>query len=184
MGATDDPRSGFTRRALLRSAAALAALESCAKIGFAEEIFADVDEGKTGISYLPVTLKQVPLRKNISFTVKFSDKSPIELSGHYWYNAAALAAGRKCPAIVEFNPYRCRDGTMYVDSKMYPWFAANEYLCFRIDLQGTGNSEGLITDEYSDEEIAFCIQVINQIANLPFCDGNVGMVGARAHATA
>jgi uncharacterized protein len=177
MGPTDDSKSGFTRRELLGSAAALAALDSYAKTGFGQEMFADVDEGKTGTNYLPVTLEQVPLPKNISFIVKFSNKSPISLSGHYWYNAAALAAGRRCPAIVEFNPYRCRDGTMYADSKMYPWFAANEYLCFRIDLQGTGDSEGLITDEYSDEEISFCIQVINQIANLPFCDGNVGMMG-------
>jgi putative CocE/NonD family hydrolase len=177
MGTSGDPKWRFTRRELLRSATALAAIDSYAKIGFAQEMFAEVDEDKTSITYLPVTLEQVPLPKNISFTVKFSDKSPIELSGHYWYNAEAFAASRKCPAIVEFNPYRCRDGTMYADSKMYPWFAANEYLCFRIDLQGTGNSEGLITDEYSDEEIAFCIQVINQIANLPFCDGNVGMMG-------
>jgi hypothetical protein len=83
-------------------------------------MFADVDEGKTGANYLPVTLKQVPLPKNISFTVKFSDKLPITLSGHYWYNAAALAAGRKCPAIVEFNPYRCRDGTMKPTARCIP----------------------------------------------------------------
>ncbi len=170
-----DLSSGITRRQLLRSAAAIAALGAGGRIAFTQEAFGGFDEG--GVDYLPVTLKQVPLPKNISFTVNYPGKPPIALSGHYWYNATALAASRKCPAIVELNPYRCRDGTMYADSKMYPWFAAKEYLCFRVDLQGSGNSEGVITDEYSDEEISYCVQVINQIANLPFCDGNVGMMG-------
>jgi hypothetical protein len=88
-----------------------------------------------------------------------------------------LEAGKKCPAIVELNPYRRRDGLMYADSMMYPWFSACGYLCFRVDLQGTGDSEGIITDEYTDEELSYCAQVIQQIASLPFCDGNVGMMG-------
>ena len=40
---------------------------------------------------------------------------------------------------------------MISDSKMYPWFAFYDYLCFRIDLQGSGDSEGVLTDEYTDE---------------------------------
>ena len=32
-------------------------------------------------------------------------------------------------------------------------------------------------DEYTDEELSYCVQVINQIAALPICDGNVGMWG-------
>ena len=88
-----------------------------------------------------------------------------------------MRAGRKCPAIVEFVPYRRRDGTMIADSKMYPWFAYNDYLCFRIDLQGSGDSEGVLTDEYTDEELTYCGQVIAEIAALPSCDGNVGMMG-------
>ena len=129
------------------------------------------------VDYLPVTLDQVPLPKVIPFAVRFGSGAPITLYGHYWYSASATAEGKKCPAIVEFNPYRRRDGTMHGDSKMYPWFAANGYLCFRIDLQGTGDSEGAITDEYTEEELSYCVQVIEQIARLPFCDGNVGMMG-------
>jgi hypothetical protein len=105
------------------------------------------------------------------------DKAPVTLYGHYWYDAAALSRGTRCPAIVELNPYRRRDGLMYADSMMYPWFAANEYLCFRVDLQGTGDSEGILTDEYTEEELAYCVQVVEQIAQLPICDGNVGRMG-------
>jgi predicted acyl esterase len=66
---------------------------------------------------------------------------------------------------------------MYSDSMMYPWFAQNEYLCFRVDLQGSGDSGGTIADEYTEEEMLFCKQVIEQIAMLPICSGSVGMMG-------
>jgi uncharacterized protein len=166
-----------TRRQLLKSAAAMAALSAGRKPAGAQDAFGDFDEGEKGVGHLPVTLREVPYPKNISFTVTYPGKPPVVLAGHYWYSAAALRAGKKCPAIVELNPYRCRDGTMYADSMMYPWFAANEYLCFRVDLQGSGDSEGVLTDEYTDEELSFCVQMVNQIAKLPFCDGNVGMMG-------
>ncbi|MGH6750477.1 MAG: CocE/NonD family hydrolase, partial [Methyloceanibacter sp.] len=120
---------------------------------------------------------KVPDPENAFFEVTFPDKEPIRLAGHFWYNAETAKAGIKCPAIVEFNPYRRRDGTMIGDAKMYPWFAYNDYLCFRVDLPGSGDSEGVLTDEYSEEELLSCIQVINQIASHPACDGNVGMMG-------
>lgn len=130
-----------------------------------------------GVEHLPVTLDVVPFPKSISFSVAMPGKDPVTLYGHYWYNAPALAAKQRCPAIVEINPYRCRDGTLYVDSKMHPWFAYNGYLAVRVDLQGSGCSTGSLSDEYTDEELAYCIQVVNQVAALPFCDGNVGMIG-------
>src|SRR5919205_4022781 len=119
---------------------------------------------------------KVPLPRVITFTVHYRG-TPISLYAHYWYNADALNSGTRMPAIVEFNPYRRRDGMAYVDSMMYPWFAFNEYLCFRVDLQGSGDSEGRLTDEYTEEELRYCVQVIEQIAALPICDGNVGMMG-------
>jgi predicted acyl esterase len=66
---------------------------------------------------------------------------------------------------------------MIADSKMHAWFAYNDYLCFRIDLQGSGDSEGALTGEYTDEELVHCTQVIAAIAAHPSCDGNVGMMG-------
>ena len=128
------------------------------------------------VKYLHVSLKEVPRPKNINFSVQHEGKT-VKLAAHYWYNAPLLERGEKCPAILEINPYRRRDGMLYVDSMMYPWFARNGYLCFRVDLQGTGDSEGIITDEYTEEELSYCVQLVTQIAALPFCDGNVGMMG-------
>jgi uncharacterized protein len=130
-----------------------------------------------GIRLLHVPLDVVPQPESISFRVQYPGKPALQLRGHFWYNAPARHAGRRLPAIVELNPYRRRDGMLYVDSMMYPWFAFKEYCCFRIDLQGSGDSDGLMNDEYSDEELSYCVQVIEQIARLPFCDGNVAMMG-------
>jgi predicted acyl esterase len=133
-------------------------------------------DGAAAEHFLKVRDK-VPDPENVFFEVQYPGKAPLKLAGHFWFNADALKAGKKCPAIVEFNPYRRRDGTIILDAKMYPWFAYNDYLCFRVDLQGSGDSEGVLTDEYTDEELAFCVQVISQIAAHPACDGNVGMMG-------
>ena len=58
-----------------------------------------------------------PIRKTCSSRCN-TGKAPLKLAGHFWFNADALKAGKKCPTIVEFNPYRRRDGTMILDAKM------------------------------------------------------------------
>lgn len=73
------------------------------------------------------TIDKVPDPVDIEFLVRYAGRDPIRLVGHYWYNMEAVAAGRKCPAIVDINPYRRRDGMIAIDSRMYPWFAYNEY---------------------------------------------------------
>lgn len=132
------------------------------------------DGGRTVLVH---TRTKVPDPRNILFTVQYGAAPPIRLAGHFWYNQDTVALGKKCPAIVELNPYRRRDGMMTQDSEMYPWFAYNDYLCFRVDLQGSGDSEGVMEDEYTDEELSYCVQVIRQIAGHPWCDGKVGMMG-------
>ena len=129
------------------------------------------------VDFIDVPLDVVPAPKNVAFEVTFADGRKLVLRGHYWYHAPSMRSGKRLPAIVDFNPYRRRDGMLYVDSMMYPWFSFNEYLCFRVDLQGSGDSDGLMTDEYTEDELASCVQVIEQIAKLPYCDGNVGMMG-------
>ena len=130
-----------------------------------------------GVDYIDVPIEIVPAPKNIEFTVTLTGGKSLTLRAHYWYHAPALRAGKRLPAIVDLNPYRRRDGMIGVDSMMYPWFAYNEYLCFRVDLQGSGDSDGVIRDEYTEDEMLSCVQVIEQIAHLPYCDGNVGMMG-------
>ena len=85
-------------------------------------------------------------------------------------------AGR-VPAILEYLPYRLSDGTQAGDDQQMGWFAAHGYACARVDIRGTGNSDGIIEDEYSEQELLDGLEVIAWLAEQPWCDGKVGMVG-------
>ncbi|WP_420556598.1 CocE/NonD family hydrolase [Roseovarius sp.] len=81
------------------------------------------------------------------------------------------------PAILEFIPYRKNDKTLERDHARAPWMAAQGYAYVRVDLRGTGESEGLMTDEYTDIELQDGCDVIAWIAAQDWCDGGVGIVG-------
>ena len=86
-------------------------------------------------------------------------------------------ASNPAPAILEYLPYRKRDGTAQRDDSTYPVFATMGYAGVRVDISGTGESDGDFDDEYSPRELADGVEVINWIAAQPWCDGNVGMMG-------
>ncbi|HDZ81042.1 MAG TPA: CocE/NonD family hydrolase [Roseobacter sp.] len=81
------------------------------------------------------------------------------------------------PAILEYLPYRKRDGTTGRDALTHPWFAERGYACVRVDMRGNGDSQGIMEDEYTPQEQADCIEVINWLASQPWCSGSVGMMG-------
>ena len=81
------------------------------------------------------------------------------------------------PVILEYLPYRKRDGTCARDALTHPWFAARGYACVRVDMRGNGDSEGLMEDEYTPQEQADGVEVIEWLARQPWCNGNVGMMG-------
>src|SRR5205085_1488440 len=56
------------------------------------------------------------------------------------------------PAILEYIPYRRRDGTRSRDEETHAWFAAQGYVSARVDIAGSGDSEGLLLDEYLKQE--------------------------------
>ena len=81
------------------------------------------------------------------------------------------------PAILEYLPYRKRDGTAPRDATTHPVFAGAGYGCVRVDIAGTGDSDGLFDDEYSERELTDGEHVLAWIANQDWCDGQVGMIG-------
>ncbi len=81
------------------------------------------------------------------------------------------------PAILEYLPYRLTDGTAFGDSLHHPYFAAHGYASVRVDMRGTGNSEGLLLDEYLPQEQLDACEVIAWIAGQPWCSGKVGTFG-------
>ena len=81
------------------------------------------------------------------------------------------------PAILEYLPYRKRDGTVARDALTHPWFAGHGYACLRVDMRGTGDSEGVCRGEYLRQEQDDALAVIEWIAAQPWCAGRVGMIG-------
>jgi len=47
----------------------------------------------------------------------------------------------------------------------------------RVDIRGTGDSDGIIEDEYAPIEQDDALEVIAWIAETPWCTGSVGMIG-------
>jgi predicted acyl esterase len=81
------------------------------------------------------------------------------------------------PAILEYLPYRKRDGTYERDALTHPYLAGHGYAGVRVDIRGSGESAGLLLDEYSEQELADGVEVITWLAAQPWCSGVVGMMG-------
>ena len=81
------------------------------------------------------------------------------------------------PAILEYLPYRKRDGTYERDALTYPWLAGHGYAGVRVDIRGSGESDGLLSDEYARQEHDDAIEIIAWLAAQPWCSGAVGMMG-------
>lgn len=99
----------------------------------------------------------------------------VYLSARVWMPDGADMA--PLPAVLEYLPYRKSDGTAARDHAMHAYFARNGYVCLRVDRRGCGDSQGLFDDEYSPQELADGVEVINWIAAQPWCDGKVGIQG-------
>ena len=99
----------------------------------------------------------------------------VHLSCRYWLPEDG--ADNPVPAILEYIPYCTRDGTAARDEAMHPYFAGHGYAAVRVDIRGSGESEGVLTDEYLELEQDDALEVIAWIAEQAWCDGNVGMMG-------
>jgi len=87
------------------------------------------------------------------------------------------AEKKPVPAILEYIPYRRRDGTRVRDEEVMYWFAGNGYASVRLDISGSGDSEGLIEDEYVKREQDDAVEAIAWLAAQSWCSGSVGMIG-------
>lgn len=87
------------------------------------------------------------------------------------------SAAGPVPAVLEFIPYRKRDHTASRDAIHHPYLAGHGYAAVRVDLRGSGESEGVLTDEYLEQELADAEEVLAWLAAQPWCSGRTGMMG-------
>jgi predicted acyl esterase len=113
------------------------------------------------------------ISEDADYGITLSDST--RLSTRLW--KPVDAADKPVPAILEFLPYRKRDGTTARDALTHPYFAQRGYACARVDMRGNGDSFGLMEDEYSQQELDDAVEVIQYLAAQPWCNGSVGMMG-------
>jgi uncharacterized protein len=81
------------------------------------------------------------------------------------------------PAVLEYLPYRKHDGTVSRDLDRQPYVAGHGYATVRVDMRGSGESDGILEDEYTRQEWDDALEVIAWLAVQPWCTGAVGMTG-------
>ena len=99
----------------------------------------------------------------------------LRLSARLWIPEGAEAA--PVPVVFEYIPYRTRDSYRAVDDHWGPQLAARGVAFARVDIRGSGDSDGLLLDEYLASEQQDGVEIIAWLASQPWCNGKVGMRG-------
>jgi uncharacterized protein len=102
-------------------------------------------------------------------------KDGTRLSARLWLPAGARQT--PTPVVWEYIPYRKRDLTRMWDDAWGHELAQYGVTYARVDARGSGDSEGVLVDEYLDQELSDGVEVIDWLSRQPWSNGNVGMRG-------
>lgn len=112
----------------------------------------------------------------IYYNIRIKMRDGIELSANL-FMPLPKSEGEKFPAILEMIPYRKDDWRYISDHQRGTYFAQRGYVFCRLDVRGTGSSEGIALDEYTRDETQDGYEVVEWLAAQPWCNGSVGMWG-------
>ncbi len=104
-------------------------------------------------------LKQFPHEVRVLKDVWIPLSDGIRVSATIWLPTSAATV--PVPAILEYLPYRKDDWTIEMDSIRHPYLAGHGYAAVRVDMRGSGNSDGILEDEYLPQEQADATEVID-----------------------
>jgi uncharacterized protein len=125
----------------------------------------------SGFKFYPATHSVAIERTSLSM----ADGTPLAVT---FFKPADATASRKVPIVVAMLPYRKDDEFYAVDHGIYSYLAARGVAGARIDIRGTGGSDGRLVDrEYSDQELDDLEFAIGKLAALPWCNGRIGLQG-------
>ncbi|MGD6771779.1 CocE/NonD family hydrolase [Staphylococcus simulans] len=128
----------------------------------------DVDYNKINI------LKDMPYEVEITHHTWITMSDGTKLSAKIW---SPVMEGVNKGTVLEYLPYRKDDFTALRDEIRHKYFAGHGYTAIRVDIRGTGDSEGIIEDEYPKIEQDDGVEVIEWIAKQPWSNGSVAMIG-------
>jgi len=99
----------------------------------------------------------------------------VRLAAKLWLPEGAERA--PVPAVLEYIPYRKRDASAPGDAAVHRYLAGHGYACVRADVRGSGDSDGVLEDEYLEQELSDGLEILRWIAAQDWCSGPVGMMG-------
>ena len=71
------------------------------------------------------------------------------------------------PGVVEYIPYRKNDATALRDAPIHAYLAGHGYASVRVDMRGSGDSDGILEDEYLPLEQQDGLEVLRWLAAQP-----------------
>ena len=83
----------------------------------------------------------------------------------------------KFPVILEYLPYYKDILTATRDYNRHPWFTSHGFVVMRVEMRGTGGSDGYYYGEYLSQEFQDCSEVLKFISDQSWSNGKVGMYG-------
>lgn len=101
-------------------------------------------------------------------------KDGTRLAARVWLPADADGP---VPTVLEYIPYRKNDGTAPRDVTLHARFAQAGYAAIRVDCRGSGDSEGVMLDEYHPTELSDALEILDWIEKQDWSDGQVAIIG-------
>lgn len=115
--------------------------------------------------------KDVKLVKNVLIPMRDGVRLAADL-----YMPTSTGQAEQFPVVLEYTPYR-KDEIDYNVRDFYLILPRSGYVVARLDVRGTGASEGVSLDEYTRQEQLDGYDAIEWLAQQPWCDGHVNMMG-------
>lgn len=104
-------------------------------------------------------------------------KDGVKLSATF-FKPVPRQQDEKFPVLFEFLPYRKDDSFYLRDYPLYSHFVRRGFIMAKVDIRGTGSSEGPVPPrEYSEQELDDAVEIIDQLSKMPESNGRVGMWG-------
>ena len=112
-----------------------------------------------------------PINDPVTLWIPMADG--VRLSARLWIPTGL----EPVPAVLEYIPYRKTDSYRAHDDAWGPTLAGYGIAYVRVDVRGSGDSEGVLVDEYTDLELEDGCAIIAWLAERNWCSGQVGMRG-------
>ncbi len=136
---------------------------------------------ETSLSFQWWNRPKTDVKKKHLYNVTSIEHNPIRLSDGVHLSARIWLPchvnNNPAAAILEYIPYRKRDMVRVRDERNHVFFAQHGFASVRVDMRGSGDSEGYMEDMYGIRELSDAKEVIEWIAIQPWCNGQVGMMG-------